>query len=147
MPRSIDETLRLLALGDDRLISSLDARPRAQGVASGVDPRTATLLRIAALVALDAPGSSYTREVGAALAAGATTEDVVGVLIEVAPVTGSARVVSAAPKLALAVGYDVEAALEAHDVEAERQVNVAVAAGEGRDVPGGSASDSSGRPG
>jgi alkylhydroperoxidase/carboxymuconolactone decarboxylase family protein YurZ len=118
MPKSVEETFRLLTLGDDRLIASLSARPPDQQISSGIDPRTATLLRIAALVALDAPGSSYLREASAAMAAGATREDVLGVLIEVAPVTGSARVVSAAPKLALAVGYDVEAALEAYDAEA-----------------------------
>ena len=35
--------------------------------------------------------------------------------IAVAPTVGMARVVSAAPELALALGYDVDAALEARD--------------------------------
>jgi hypothetical protein len=39
----------------------------------------------------------------------------VGVLIAVAPTAGLARAVSAAPELALAIGYDVDAALEAID--------------------------------
>ena len=33
----------------------------------------------------------------------------------VTPVTGAARVVQCAPKVALALGYDVDAALERHD--------------------------------
>jgi hypothetical protein len=37
----------------------------------------------------------------------------VGCLIAVAPIVGLARVVSAAPELALALGYDVDAAVEA----------------------------------
>ena len=40
-------------------------------------------------------------------------DDLVGTLIAVMPSTGADRVVSAAPKLALALGYDIDAALEA----------------------------------
>ena len=47
-----------------------------------------------------------------ALAAGASIDEIVGTLIAVAPTVGLARVVSAAPELALALGYDVDAALE-----------------------------------
>jgi hypothetical protein len=43
---------------------------------------------------------------------GATDDEIVGCLVAVLPVVGVARVVSAAPKLALALGFDVEAALE-----------------------------------
>jgi len=44
--------------------------------------------------------------------------DVVGVLVALLPSIGSDRVVSAAPKLGLALGYDVDEALEELD-EAE----------------------------
>ena len=47
-----------------------------------------------------------------ALAAGATNDEIVATLAAVTPVTGAARVVQCAPKLALALGYDVEEALE-----------------------------------
>jgi len=40
-------------------------------------------------------------------------EDLLAVLIALAGTVGSARIVSAAPKVSLAAGYDVEAALEA----------------------------------
>jgi 4-carboxymuconolactone decarboxylase len=50
--------------------------------------------------------------VEAALSAGASYEEIVGVLIAVLPLVGIARVVSAAPNLGLAVGYDVAEALE-----------------------------------
>lgn len=46
---------------------------------------------------------------------GATVEEIVGVLIAVAPTVGVARIVSAAPELALAVGYDIDSALERFD--------------------------------
>ena len=48
-----------------------------------------------------------------ALTAGASIDEIVGTLIAVVPTVGLARAVSAAPELALALGYDVEAALEA----------------------------------
>jgi hypothetical protein len=46
-----------------------------------------------------------------ALAAGASLQEIVGVLIAVAPAVGVARTVSAAPELALAIGYDIDLAL------------------------------------
>jgi alkylhydroperoxidase/carboxymuconolactone decarboxylase family protein YurZ len=50
-----------------------------------------------------------------ALAAGATVDDVVDTLKVVAPMVGLVNVVSAAPTLALALGYDIDAALETLD--------------------------------
>ena len=44
-----------------------------------------------------------------ALEAGATESELVEVLITVAPAAGLARVVAAAPRLATALGYDIEA--------------------------------------
>ena len=42
-----------------------------------------------------------------AISLGATEEQIIDVLLAVAPVVGLARVTSAAPELALALGYDV----------------------------------------
>jgi 4-carboxymuconolactone decarboxylase len=81
----------------------------------GLDERTAALACLAALVALRAAPTSYRRCVDRALAAGASVDDVVGTLTVVAPSVGLARVVSAAPGLALAVGYDIDTALETLD--------------------------------
>ena len=50
--------------------------------------------------------------VEAGLEAGATYDEIVGTLIAVIPIVGVARVVSAAPNLGLALGYDVHEALE-----------------------------------
>ena len=71
------------------------------------------MIRLAASLAVDAGPSSYQSNIEVALAAGAQVDEIVGTLIAVAPVIGLARVVSDAPELALALGYDVEAALEA----------------------------------
>ena len=61
---------------------------------------------------MDATTPSYLWTVEAALRHGATAEEIVGTLIAVLPAIGSGRVVSAAPKLAIAIGYDVNDGLE-----------------------------------
>jgi 4-carboxymuconolactone decarboxylase len=80
-----------------------------------VDEKTASLARLAVMIALRAGSASYERGVGRALAAGASAEEVVDTLRAVAPTVGLARVVSAAPGLALALGYDIDRALESLD--------------------------------
>jgi alkylhydroperoxidase/carboxymuconolactone decarboxylase family protein YurZ len=80
-----------------------------------LDPKTRALVRLGALVALDAPPTSYRCAVSSALGSGATVDEVVGTLIAVAPDVGMARVVAAIPGLSLAVGYDIDAALEGLD--------------------------------
>ena len=81
----------------------------------GLDERAAALVRLGALVALHAAPASYRGGVDRALAAGASVDDVVATLTIVARTVGLARVVSAAPDLALALGYDIDRALEALD--------------------------------
>jgi hypothetical protein len=72
-------------------------------------------VRVAATVAVDAATASFQHAVALALAAGAKSEEVVAILEAVAPVTGASRVVQCAPKVALALSYDVDAALERRD--------------------------------
>jgi alkylhydroperoxidase/carboxymuconolactone decarboxylase family protein YurZ len=84
--------------------------------ARGLDERTGALACLATLVAMHAGPSSYGRCVDRALAAGATVDDVIDTLKVVAPMVGLARLVTAAPGLALALGYDIDAALEAVDL-------------------------------
>jgi len=97
---------------DDRYIGALLSEDRVNAALSGIDPRSHALLRVAALIALDAAPPSYMSAVDAGLEAGASYDEIVGTLIAVLGVT---RVVSAAPNLALALGYDVAEALEALD--------------------------------
>ena len=73
-------------------------------------------MQIAALVAVDAAPPSYMSVADEALEAGVTYEELVGSLIVVMPVVGVPRVVSAAPSLGLAIGYDVGDALEAFEL-------------------------------
>ncbi len=103
--------LRRLALHDDALLSSIAAE--GSSITTSVfDDRTKALVRVAASIALDAAPSTIQHAVAHAMAAGATEDEVVASLEAVTPVTGPARVVQCAPKIALALGYDVDAALE-----------------------------------
>jgi 4-carboxymuconolactone decarboxylase len=106
--------LRRLAVHDDALLEALAVEGSAR-TTSVIDERTAALVRLAATIAVDAAPYSFQHAVAFALAAGATTDEIVACLEAVTPVTGAARVVQCAPKVALALGYDVDAALERHD--------------------------------
>jgi hypothetical protein len=70
---------------------------------SGLDDRTYLLVRIAALVSIDAPATSYLINLVAADEVGVTADDVRGVLVALAPVVGTARALSGAEKALAAV--------------------------------------------
>ena len=113
------ETLRRLALNDERFVESVLGMGHDTVEVSRLDQKTHALVRLGASLAIDAAPSSYQSNVEVALAAGANIDEIVGTLIAVAPTVGLARVVSAAPELALALGYDVDAALEELGGDAE----------------------------
>ena len=106
-----EEALRDLAMNDERFVENVLAMQLTNIEASGLDPKTHALARLGALIALDAAPASYQWNVGMALASGATVDEIVGVLIAVAPTVGLARAVSAAPELALAIGRHHEHAV------------------------------------
>ncbi|HET9738672.1 MAG TPA: carboxymuconolactone decarboxylase family protein [Solirubrobacteraceae bacterium] len=107
------ERLRKMALSDDRFLTSVLGMGRETIEASGLDPKTHAMVTLAALLSINAAESSYNASAEVALAAGASLDEIVGILVAIAPAIGLGRVVSAAPGLGLALGYDVEAALEA----------------------------------
>jgi len=82
---------------------------------SALDPKTAALLVAGAAVAVGSSAVCLEWSVTRALAAGASEDEIADVLLAIAPVAGLSRIVSAAPDLAIALGYDVEAALEEPD--------------------------------
>ena len=110
-----EDILRNLALHDERIITSVLATDLGVWDMSCSDARTHALVRLGALIALDAPVVAYQSCIDLALAVGATADDIVNTLISVAPIAGAARVVAAAPAIALAIGYDIDAALEAYN--------------------------------
>ena len=108
------EHLRLLAVHDEALLEAVAVAGSSYD-ASVIDKRTAALIRVGATVAIDAALASFQHAVTLALAAGATSDEIVASVEAVTPVTGAAQVVQCAPKVGLALGYDVDAALERLD--------------------------------
>jgi 4-carboxymuconolactone decarboxylase len=104
------DLLRRLALNDERIVAEVSGRAgaRSAGHISVLDPRTEALARLAALVAVGGAVSSYGAQADAAVDAGATAAEIVDVLVAVIPVVGLPCVVMAAPRLAMALGHDVE---------------------------------------
>ena len=101
MAESTNET-PLLDLLKDMTASSLDA--------TNLDEKTLMLVRIAALVAVDAPPVSYAMNLEAASVVGVDAEEVRGVLAAIAPIVGTTRVVSATTSIAGALALEVELA-------------------------------------
>ena len=104
------EILRRLAIIDEGFVE--DQTGLRLGLPGcGLDPKTAALARVGALAAIGAPGVCLEWSTTAALAAGATEDEITGVLLAIAPVAGLGRVTGAVPGVAAALGYDVDAAL------------------------------------
>lgn len=106
------DRLRRLAINDAHVAQDLACG--AFVASQELDPKTLALSRLAALIAIGGAGPSYGAEADAAVNAGATAAEIVEVLVGIAPIVGLPCVVAAAPKVAIALGYDTDDALE-HD--------------------------------
>lgn len=96
--------------GDTPVLDLLASMTRDSVAASSLDSQTLMLVRIAALAAIDAPPVSYLLNVEAASQVGLDAEQVRGVLAAIAPIIGTARVVSATGKLVDALAVEIETA-------------------------------------
>lgn len=100
-------TLSGLSAGEADILEDAIGLRELNREGSGLDARTFALVKIAALIALDAPPASYGWQIANALDAGVTPEELVGVLRAVAPQVGGPKVVAAAPELMLAMGLEL----------------------------------------
>jgi alkylhydroperoxidase/carboxymuconolactone decarboxylase family protein YurZ len=110
---SFQETLRRLAVFDEGLTGA--GFGSGLGQAPDLDAKTLALLQVAVAVAMGSSAMCLEWSAARALAAGATKDEIADVLVAVAPVAGLGRVVTAAPQMATALEYDVDAALEEPD--------------------------------
>jgi alkylhydroperoxidase/carboxymuconolactone decarboxylase family protein YurZ len=106
------EKLAGISVGDMEFIEAAVGLREAQLEATGLDPATFALVKIAALIALDAPPASYAWHIGNALEDGVSPEQILGVLRAVAPQVGGPRVIAAAPELMLALGLELPAGVD-----------------------------------
>jgi hypothetical protein len=97
----------------DTPVLDLLARMTEDSVAlssASLDPDEIMLVRIAALVAADAPPASYLVNLEAMADVGIDADRVRGVLAAVAPIVGTARVASATGKIVEALGVAIDVA-------------------------------------
>ena len=108
------EQLRRLAINDtgfaERCLQGADAG------STRLDPKTLALVRLAALIAVGGSEPSFGAHADAAISAGASAAEIVDALVGVVPTVGLPRVVAAAPKVAMALGYDTSAAFDDRSV-------------------------------
>ena len=105
------ETLRKLATIHESLVQDKARLGLDLTKTSALDPKMAALLVLGVAVAIGSSSFCLRWSVSRALAAGAGEEEITDVLLVIAPVAGLGPVVCAAPDLAAALGYDIEAAL------------------------------------
>jgi alkylhydroperoxidase/carboxymuconolactone decarboxylase family protein YurZ len=105
------EALRRLAHLDESFVEDQAGLGLGRPASPLLDPTTAALVQVGALVAIGAPGVCLEWSTTRALAAGATEDQITGVLLAIAPAVGLGRVTGAVTDVAAALGYDVETAL------------------------------------
>jgi hypothetical protein len=95
-----------LSLHDECAVSRvLSAAPIS---APTLDARTEALVQLAGFLASGAPTASCRVAVDRARAACVAEDEIVSVLVAIAPALGAARLVATVPALALAIDYDLE---------------------------------------
>jgi hypothetical protein len=109
------EILRKLAIVDEGFVGDQAGLVLGPAGVRVPDPKTAALVRVGVLAAIGAPEVCLEWSSSQALAAGATEDEITGVLLVIGPVIGLGRIVGATPGVAGAFGYDIEAALEDSD--------------------------------
>ena len=109
-----EEALIKLVIGDRAFCREI-ADVRVGGYQADLDSGTTALMRLSALVAIGHTGPLLQEAVSDALDAGVGGDSVVGSLLALAPTLGVNHLVAAAPALAVALGYDLDASFESLD--------------------------------
>lgn len=106
-----ERMLRRITLGDASLLTGPDPSWEPGGV-SPLDERSRSLVRLGALLASDPTPATLQNGIAVAIGTEVTTDECVAALVELLPMIGLPRAAAVAPKLGLAIGYDVDSALE-----------------------------------
>ena len=104
-----------MATGNAPVLETVLEMTAASLERTALEPATLLMVRLAALAAVDAPTTSYLMHIGPAADSGLTLDQVQDVLVGIAPVIGSPRTVSAAGKIAEALGFAIALAEEEAD--------------------------------
>jgi hypothetical protein len=116
MDDQLGRTLLALALHDEQVLDDLVGRGNVMPTTPANDTLPVVKVQLGTLICLGADLSTFQVFVDRGLAAGLEPDDVLDVLAAVAPLVGAPRVAASAAALARALGYDLDGALERHDV-------------------------------
>jgi hypothetical protein len=103
-----EDLLRRLALNDEQALARVMTRRVGATQPSELEVEVELLVRLGALLAVGAATPSLRETVEQALAAGASTDQIVAALVAVGSTIGVASLVASASRLATALGYDLE---------------------------------------
>ena len=106
-----------MPIGDKPVLETLADITAVSVARCELDPIALVVVRLAALIAVDAPAASYLLHIGPAAEVGVTLELAQDVLIAVAPIVGTARTLSAAAKITEALGVAIELAIESAEAD------------------------------
>src|SRR3954454_1670919 len=107
-----EQTLSSVANGDAPVLEQLVAMNLDSMALSGLDELSYNLVRLAALVAMDAAPVSYLINLELAAASGMTLDQAQGTLVAIAPIVGSARIAAAAGNVLRAYGLGASIAAQ-----------------------------------
>ena len=93
--------------GDQPVLDTLTEITAVSVDHNSLSPREYMLVRLAAMVAVDAPPLSWIATAPAVTESGMTLEDLQGVMIAVAPVVGTPRVMAAGGHILRALGMAI----------------------------------------
>jgi 4-carboxymuconolactone decarboxylase len=105
------EMLRKLAMLHEGFVQDKARLQLDLARTSALDPKTVALIVVGVVAAIGASSACLHWSTSRALAAGASADEITGVLLAIAPVAGLGRVVGAVPGVAAGLSYDIEAAL------------------------------------
>ena len=104
----VERLLRRLALNDEESVGRVLVGDPVGARRAEIEPKLEVFAQLAALLALGGATTSLRTAVHRAADMGASESEIVEVLVAIGPVVGFARVVAAAPRLAAALGYDLD---------------------------------------
>jgi alkylhydroperoxidase/carboxymuconolactone decarboxylase family protein YurZ len=105
-----------MANGDGPVLETLTDMNAVSMARTNLSAESLILVRLAALIAVDAPVTSYLAHVGPATEIGMTLEQAQDVLVAVAPIVGAPRTLSAAGNIMEALRQAIDLAETGPDI-------------------------------
>jgi len=104
IPSDLQERLHEVASAHPEILTTLFQMTQDNQANAGLDPQTYHLVRLAALASAYAPPASWLVNLSRSTAEQVSSEQLIGMFVAIAPLIGTARIVSAAGNILRAFG-------------------------------------------